>query len=102
MRKVFIPQVPTRFDKATGARVPSIDLNPAAEFGEMVEMSSSGNIAEVSSAIRDMMPGDMILATGDIILVAAAIAKASQRFGAISVLRWDKKRRQYTIEEVEL
>lgn len=110
MRKVFIPSLPTRYDAATQSRVPSLDLNPAAQFGELVKMvegpvdkdSIQSAINAIAEAAQDIEPDDLVLCVGDFILAAACIAYACDRNGAVNVLRWDKNRRSYDILEVEL
>jgi len=109
MKKVFIPSLPTRYDAATDSRVPSLDLNPAAQFGELVNMSSDpirhGHFAIHIEEIQRMIEheaekDDLILCVGDVILTAAALSYFNKKHGKVNALRWDKKRRSYTIEEV--
>lgn len=110
MRKVFIPSLPTRFDAATQSRVPSLDLNPAAQFGELVKMvegpvdksNMQAAIDAIGEAAQEIGPDDLVLCVGDFVLAAACIAYANDRNGAVNVLRWDKARRSYDILEVEL
>ena len=108
-RKVFIPQVPTRFDHATQERVPSLDLNPARQYGEFVEMTHYSRpgrtdeaLAELKTTIRHATADDLILVVGDIVLVAAAISMMNDMFGRALVLRWDRDKKSYDFVEVRL
>jgi hypothetical protein len=107
MSKVFIPQLPTRFDKATGARVPSIDVNPASQFGDLVMMFSdiatrSAAIANVEWATQAILPDDYILAVGDVALLALTIVHTLRRNGRATLLRWDNDFREYRTEELKV
>ena len=108
MRKVFIPSLPTRFDAATNSRVPSLDLNPAAQYGKLVNMTEAETtdtqerIDQIRIAADQIEVTDLILCVGDVVLCAAAIAYATADHGTVSVLRWDKQRHTYDIEEVTL
>jgi len=101
--RVLIPQVPTRFDKVAGRRVPSVDLNPAARYGEFTELSVDGGIEELRSRFAvEARANDYILCVGDVVMVAAAISYACDAFGKARLLRWDKNRKTYDTMEVEL
>jgi len=107
MPKVFIPQLPTRFDKATGQRIPTIDTNPAAKFGELVQMfgpdvPKGKALAALSSAdgAPAIGPGDSVLAVGDVALLAVVLVKAIERNGRATLLRWDSESKTYRPEEV--
>lgn len=104
-RKVFIPNLPTRHDEATQQRVPSLDLNPAAQFGELVTLTE-GPISDLpalrsardvirTKTLKDIGPGDCILCVGDVALTALCIAYALTRNGAVTILRWDRNKRSY-------
>jgi hypothetical protein len=104
MRKVFVPCLPTRHDAATNRQVPSVDLNPASSYGELVicvegpvdKADVNDAIAKVRSIIiSEARPGDVIIAVGDHVLVAAAIAHMPAHDTGVSVLRWDPRRRRY-------
>lgn len=105
MPRVFIPSVPTRFDAVTQTRIPSMDLNPAADYGELVVMSEAGEemesaIDRVYSLSQNVGKDDFLLAVGDIVLIAAAIAYISDNLGSARILRWDKHERKYHMVEV--
>ena len=110
---VFIPHVPTRYDPLTDSRVPTLDLNPAATFGQLVRLTtpSAGPLTqdnldvalnEIQHGISGIQPDDYVVAVGDPILVAAAIAYASDINGSVKVLRWDRHNHCYNCLEVPL
>jgi hypothetical protein len=103
--KVFIPALPTRFDQATQRRVPSIDLNPAAQYGELVIMSEIGSDLETArkeiiESIKDITEEDYLLSVGDIILVTTACLHANQKLGFVRLLQWSRKNQKYNLTEV--
>lgn len=106
--KVFIPSLPTRHDEATGQTVPALDLNPAAEYGELVHVHMGPITREtITGAIdtareQNVGPEDYILAVGDIVLLTTLITAACQANGTAQVLRWDKKHRAYDVVTVRL
>jgi hypothetical protein len=109
-RKVYIPNLPTRYDAATERRVPTLDLNPAAQYGDL-EILSEGPIHKdsiqdtielIGIELCKMDPQDLILCVGDFVLAAASIAYACDRNGAVNVLRWNKNKRAYDVMEVQL
>lgn len=107
MASVFIPQLPTRFDKATGQRVPSIDVNPASRYGELkslfgLAVPRDEALAGIRTSIRQIGPDDYILAVGDIVLLAMTVAYALISNGRATLLRWDNDLKSYRTEEVEL
>lgn len=109
-RKVYVPNLPTRWDAATRKRVPSIDLNAAADYGELVTMSEgpvnnahiNDTIEHVQRQAESITDGDVILLVGDVVLAAACIAWACDNLGSTQVLRWDKNKRAYDVMEVSL
>jgi hypothetical protein len=109
MQKVFIPNLPMRYDQVTNKKIPSIDLNPASHYGELIPLiegkidSYQLGFAEISSRIKaEMKAGDFILSVGDVLLVAAAILYANESFGSVNVLRWDRQMHKYFIVEAKL
>lgn len=111
MSTVFIPQLPTRYDKATGKRVPSIDTNPAAQYGDLVSLFSIDVTREEAlEALREryadgwewpeIKETDYILAVGDVVLLSLTIVHALRINGRATLLRWDNELRQYRTEVV--
>lgn len=114
MNSVFIPHVPTRYEPLKGGRVPTIDLNPAAEHGTLVllaDLECGGPVTQellpkaleqIHDKLSQMTCDDYIVAVGDPILVAAAIAYAADQHGKVKVLRWDRHSKRYVALEVDL
>ena len=128
--KVFVASLPTRFDAATGEHVPSLDLNPATEHGELVILTKGpqANGEELDKAMElvhakvslldinhyDYDRGDCILMVGDPILNAVAVAAALEagvdhrdverpadlKDNPVTVLRWDRKQHKYDRVEI--
>lgn len=105
MKTVFIPALPTRYDKATGTRVPTIDTNPAASFGPIqimfdADVPREEAIGRVRYGGTSIGPDDYILAVGDISLLVAVIMDAVKRNGHATLLRWQSSSNSYYTEEV--
>ena len=110
MTKVFVANMPTKFDRQLNKHVPSVDVSEADQFGQLVVMTSSRYEADdiqtgvdTVAALADAVePGDLILCVGDIALTAALIAYACDKNGTARILRYDRLRREYDILEVTL
>jgi len=101
--KVYIPQLPTRFDYATQQRIPTINVNPASRYGDLVQLSAPGTdhaegLAQVKAAAQAIGNSDYILAVGDVVLLTWTILTALRQNGRATLLRWDGK--DYTTEEI--
>ena len=117
--RVFVASLPTRFDAATKEHVPSLDLNPATDHGELVIITRGPQATgdELDEAI-DLVDatvgalshnhyrfeqGDSILMVGDPILNGIAIAAAldvgqgdhPNDHKPVAVLRWDRRNHKY-------
>ena len=105
MAKVFITQIPHRRDKETGAFVPSINIAPAAEHGELVVMMPPRAAFHATADLVDQMEdhllgynyaaGDSIVALGDPAIIAVAFAILGKEHGSFIVLKWDKNVGRY-------
>lgn len=107
MPTVFVPQIPTHFDMASGAFVPRIDIGQAASYGELLpilaeKMPMAAALGRIRATARIIKREDYILATGEVIFLSLTIAIALINNGAANVLRWNKARQTYTKEVVEL
>lgn len=104
--RVLVPNLSTRWDIATGQRVPTLDLNPASEFGEIVVMtegpvdrnSINGTIKELMA--HDVRPEDVILPVGNPLLTAAVVTRSIQLNGLANCLFWDRRTRAYSVQRV--
>ncbi len=102
--KVFVPQVPSRFDSGIGAWVPIVDLSPARRYGEIVTILPPGAYRMdpkaleqvIGSALDGISANDWILAAGDPAIMGMTMAMAAFRLGgALRVLRWNKQVHKY-------
>lgn len=104
MPKVYAPQVPSRYDAATKLWVPSINLVPANQFGQLVVMlppnANRLHISPLVTALKEQMkdfgPEDYIVAVGDPSLIAAASCIAVRKTqGLLRILKWDRQTSSY-------
>lgn len=111
MPKVFIPQVPSRFDSGTNLWIPTVNIKPATRFGDVQIMlppaaARSGIDAcreVIKEAMEDYTAEDYLLALGDPTLYAIAAVYASRKSeGTLRMLKWDRLASNYVLEEVEL
>lgn len=113
--KTHIPHLPTKYDPVRDRRVPYVDVWVAEEkFGKIALMSDSilnpsknrdqfdQALEQVADAAANVKAEDWIMAVGDVLLVAAAIAYAIDQNGSARVLRWDKEKRSYYEVEMTL
>lgn len=110
MSKVYAPQVPSKFDPATKLWVPSINLDPAKQFGEVVTMlppnANRLHINPLVVALREQMKDfsaeDYIVAVGDPSLIAAAACIAVKKTGGLlRILKWDRQTSSYIAVEAQ-
>jgi len=111
MAKVYAPQVPSKYDPATRLWVPSINLEPAKEFGDLVVMlppnANRLHINPLIVALREQMkdygPDDHIVAVGDPSLIAAAACLAAKKTGGLlRILKWDRLSSSYLSVEAQV
>lgn len=111
MPRVFVPQIPSRFDSGSNLWIPTINIEPARAFGELVVIlppaANRSGIDACADAIKHAMEDygreDYIVAVGDPTLYAVAACQAAKRAdGVLRMLKWDRMQRGYIIEEVEV
>ncbi len=110
MSRVFIPQIPSRYDTNASAWMPTVNIDPAKKFGELnVMLPPEANRLEVSSIVsvlkrmmKDYGPDDYVLALGDPMIIALASVIAERAAGTLRMLRWDRMSREYMLVEVSL
>lgn len=104
MSKVYAPQVPSKYDPAIKLWVPSINLEPAKTFGELVVMlppnANRLHINPLVVALREQMKDfsadDYVIAVGDPSLIAAAACIAARKTGGLlRILKWDRHSSNY-------
>jgi len=112
MPKVFITQIPNRRDEDTGSMVPTVNVGPAAEHGEIVIMMPSqasfyatGDLVDqIADHLRnyDYDAGDTLVALGDPSVIAVACGYLGRRFGRFTILKWDRIVKRYIPARVNL
>lgn len=110
MPRVFVPQVPSRYDTNASAWMPTVNIDPAKKFGELnVMLPPEANRLELSSIVsvlkrmmKDYGPEDYVLALGDPMIIAVASVIAERAAGSLRLLKWDRMERQYVLMEVTL
>jgi hypothetical protein len=111
MPKVYAPQVPSKYDPATRLWVPSINLDPAKQFGDLVVMlppnANRLHINPLVVALREQMkdfgPEDHVVAVGDPSLIAVAACIAAKKTGGIlRILKWDRQSSSYISVEAQV
>jgi len=116
MSKVFVASLPTRWDAATKKQVPSLDLNPAMEFGELVILTEGRKEADdfpkaidlICKAAGQFTNEDYILFVGDPILNSVLVSEINDNahytdhepFCDIKCLRWVRKDRCYEVLKI--
>jgi hypothetical protein len=108
--RVFVPQQPSRYDHEAKMRIPTVNLSPATEYGELVSVIPAGLsaqfyapiVATVRDKLRDMTYDDYIVPVGDPILIAIVTGMALKMHGRVRLLRWDRETKRYTPIEVEM
>ncbi|HET8689508.1 MAG TPA: hypothetical protein VFM18_23095 [Methanosarcina sp.] len=108
--KVFITQVPHTKDKLSGQQIPTVNINPAYEHGEIVVMMPPrAAFYATNELVRQMKEhlknynferGDSIVALGDPAIIGVAFAILGQTFGKFTVLKWDKNLGRYIPNKV--
>lgn len=103
--RVFVTQIPHRRDNDTGALVPSVNIGPASEHGEIVVMmppqasfyATNDLINQLSNHLDsyDFDEGDSLVALGSPTVIAAACAYLGKRRSKFALLVWDKQLGRY-------
>lgn len=110
MPKVYVPQVPSRFDTSVGMWVPSVNMSPAARYGDMcIMLPPDANrlhvaplVAAMKEQMKDFTEDDYIVAVGDPSLIAAAAVIATRKAsGVLRILKWDRIRAEYIPVEIQ-
>ena len=111
MNKVYIPQEPMRFDKATESMVPSVNLEPAADYGDIticlppgqVALSTQPTVDRLKECLKDFSDNDYLVAVGDpsLIAICSAIVAETNR-GKFKLLKWIRDRKQYVQVQVDI
>jgi hypothetical protein len=109
--KVYVPQQPSRYDAATRLWIPTINLDPAKIYGEVVVMlppnANRLHTAPLIAALKEQMAqfgsDDYIVAVGDPSIIAAASCIAVRKTGGrLRILKWDRMSSNYIPVEIDL
>lgn len=102
MNKVYIVCEPAR--RMMGEKVSSVDLTPAADWGETVillqsnqaMLNSASTIATLHQKLRDFCDDDYLVPIGDpVLMCTAAMIAAYHNNGRVKMLKWDRIQRKY-------
>ena len=99
--RVFIVQRPTQRDPSTGGVVPSMDLSPANEWGEVVFLlrdseNPFGDVDATAKEVERMLDDhgydseDFLLLVGNPALIGIVAAVASAYSPKMQFLQWSK------------
>lgn len=111
MPTVYVPQQPSRFDSATKLWIPTVNIDPAKKYGEIVIMlppnANRLHTAPLVAALKDVMEDygdeDYIVAVGDPSLIAAAACIAARKTGGtLRILKWDRMANTYIPVEINV
>jgi hypothetical protein len=111
-RRVFVPHIPSRRDKDSGIWVPTVNLQPAEEFGEVVALLPAGSqffaTKEMTRLIKQRLhelefnETDYFLPLGSPTAMVVTAAIASRRLnGRLNLLLWDGDTRSYALAELD-
>lgn len=108
---VYVVQEPMKRDARTGEMIPSWDMTPAREYGDIEVMFPSGRVAlstqpmvqRARHLLRNFSDNDHVLLAGDPVLIGivAAIASDFNR-GRVKFLKWDRHTTSYLMVNVQL
>jgi hypothetical protein len=111
MAKIYIPQLPSRFDTGSRLWIPTVNIEPARQFGEVVVMlppnanrlHTSPLVAALREQMADYCVDDYVVALGDPSLIAAASCIAVRKTGGfLRILKWDRMSSAYIPVELYL
>ena len=111
--RVFAVHQPTGRDPRTGAIRDTMDLSPAAEWGEIrfVLREFENPFADIRQTLADVRsvlhaenfgPADWLLLVGNPVLIAVVSAVAAERTGLLRVLQWNRAAHAYSPVELVL
>ena len=103
--KIYVTQIPHKRDRDTGAFVPTVNIAPAAEHGEVIVMmppsapffATTDLVHQLRQHLRNYKyeNEDALIALGDPAVIAAASAILAKDFGEFIILKWDRQVSRY-------
>lgn len=109
--RVFIPHMPRRFDVTVNDWVPSVNVDPARKYGEILVVVDQNiprtTLAPLLQSLKERMSTftdeDYLLPLGDPALIAAAAGVAlRQTGGLLRMLKWDRFTKDYIVTELKI
>ena len=104
MSRVFVSQVPARWDRQEGCWREKFDLSPAEEHGELIALLPYGNVADDADTVkRQIADGlasfdaskDSVLLLGDPVLIACIGAFMGERGEDFVTLKYERRSDRY-------
>lgn len=110
MATVWVPQQPSWLDHVNGVWVPSINLRPAAVYGQIEVLlppeTSPVALVPIKQALKEKLANsqqdDLLLAVGDPSVIALCAVILAMKHGRLNMLKWDKNNKDYFKVEVEI
>ena len=110
MPRVFVPMQPSRFDVGLKNWVPTVNLEPASKFGEVIVMLEPGanraHTVPLANALKEKMrdygKDDYFVALGDPSIIAIGAIIARDRAGFLRLLKWDRSIGDYIEMEIRV
>lgn len=111
MTRVFAPQLPSRFDTSTRLWIPTMNMQPAAKYGELVvllppnanRLHTVPLLEALKTGMTDFAKDDWLVAVGDPSLIAAAACIAIRKTGGVlRLLKWDRLTSDYIAAEMTI
>lgn len=109
--KVYAPQQPSRFDTTLRLWVPTMNMEPARKFGELVVMlppnanrlHTEPLVAALKERMANFTAEDYLIAIGDPSIIAAAACIAARKTGGVlQLLKWDRLTSDYIHVEIKV
>jgi hypothetical protein len=111
MSKVYAPQQPSRFDLTTRLWIPTMNMQAAEKFGELVvllppnanRLHTAPLLVSLKERMEHFTAEDWLVAVGDPSLIAAAACIAVRKTGGLlRLLKWDRMSSDYLATEMRL
>ena len=111
MARVFVSQIPARWDRHSGSWKEKFDLTPAEEHGELVPLLPYGNVADDAETVqRQIDEGladfdctvDSVLLLGDPVLIACIGASMGAQGEDFYTLKYDRRSNRYVRRRISV
>jgi hypothetical protein len=109
---VFVTQVPNRRDKDTKMLVPSVNIGPAAEHGEIkiifpaqaAFFATQDLVRQIEETMKgyNYEAGDCVVALGDPSIIGAVCAWLGKNKGRFTMLKWDRNISRYITARISV